>query len=78
MAFWKGAGMDQKVSPCEMQLEFFFFKFSFPFFMLAGKSDYVSSQNLCEEKGWLGGNKTLHLLLQLLPGEALQDTGNSL
>lgn len=35
--------MDQKFSLCEMQSEIF------PFFMLAGKTDYISSQNLCEE-----------------------------
>lgn len=46
--------------------------------MFAGKTDYVSSQNLCEEEGWLGGNKALGLLLGLLPSEGLHDTGNSL
>lgn len=48
MAFWKWAGMDQKVSLCEMQSG------TFPFFMLAGKSDHVSSQISVRRRGGWG------------------------
>lgn len=59
-----------KVSLCEMQSKKIFF------FLLAGKTDCLGSQNLCDEQGWLRGNKALALLLRILPSEALQDIAN--